>query len=359
MRTPLVMISLWVWLVACSAVPSVGDDAGSPRDSGVQPEAGLADGGALAAAHPPLPAGVTLRSGDFATGTVCSECHSATATTNVDEQGRPVGLFEQWSATPMANATRDPLFRAAVANEIARAPAAADAIASVCLTCHAGMGRHTQLRAGRPTTFALPYAATDEGALARDGVSCTLSRRAFLQVRLLDAAGALLFESGGVDGAARLVGADGQPLGPERRGGSYHPHRARVTSAGEVVVYESVMDDGVGQPSFDLLGAEGYLKDNRLLPRGHVDTTTGAQSTAPVGVSDADFRAGFDDVRFELPLAGTPTRVEVTLRYQSFGPRYLEELLFRPTPEATALRSMLQPSMLAPELVDEVVASVP
>jgi hypothetical protein len=31
----------------------------------------------------------------------------------------------------------------------------------------------------------------------------------------------------------------------------------------------------------------------------------------------------------------------------------------RPTPEATALRSMLLLSMLAPELVDEVVAPVP
>jgi hypothetical protein len=176
---------------------------------------------------------------------------------------------------------------------------------------------------------------------------------------VLDGSGALLFESGAVDAEGRLTGADGRPLGPEVRGGGYHPHRLRVTGVGEVAVYEAVMDDGAGEPSFDLLGAEGFLKDDRLLPKGHVDTSQGPQSTAPVGVSDGDFRAGFDDVRFELALSGQPARLEVGLRYQTFGPRSVEELLVRPTPEASALRSMLQSGALAPELVDEVLVPVP
>lgn len=589
MRAVLLLVS--VWFLACStpATPVDGGAPGAPDgaampDAGVMPDAGLLDGGLLPPPHAPLPAGLTLRSGDFATGSVCGECHSATATTNVDERGRPVGLFEQWSATPMANATRDPFFRAALANEIARAPAAADAIAGVCLTCHASMGRHAQLRAGVATTSALPSLASDEGALARDGVSCTVchqiqptnlgqdssfsggyllgtgrqiagpyaapfampmvnrsgftpvegrhvqdsalcgtchtlvtealtpsgvgtghhmgeqltylewrrsafstegagttpqscqschlpdgrddgqplftrlahrpdgsdfpqlmprgpfsrhvfvgantllpkvlrqgrallnpiasdaaltdaealaratlrtlaarvtvhdlqrasdtltftvrlenltghkfptgypSRRAFLHVRVLDGSGALLFESGAVDAEGRLTDTDGRPLGPELRGGGYHPHRLRVTGAGEVAVYEAVMDDGAGAPSFDLLGAEGFLKDDRLLPKGHVDTSQGPQSTAPVGVSDGDFRAGFDDVRFELALSGQPARLEVRLRYQTFAPRSVDELLVRPTPEASALRSMLQSGALAPELVDEVLVPVP
>jgi hypothetical protein len=185
------------------------------------------------------------------------------------------------------------------------------------------------------------------------------SRRALLEVRVLDGAGAVLFSSGGVDGAGRVVGADGQPLAAELRGGPHHPHRPRVSSASEVVVYESVLDDGAGLPSFELLGALGYLKDNRLLPHGHADTTTGPQSTQPVGVTDADFRAGFDDVVFEVPLAGVPVRVEARLRYQAFSPRYLDELLARPTPEATALRSLLTPALLAPESVAEAAAMVP
>jgi hypothetical protein len=82
--------------------------------------------------------------------------------------------------------------------------------------------------------------------------------------------------------------------------------------------------------------------------------------TGPIGVAgDADFQAGGDTVRFELPLAAAPARVEVRLEYQTFGPRDLDEVLARPSPEVSALRSMLTPGMLAPELVDALDLAVP
>ncbi len=121
----------------------------------------------------------------------------------------------------------------------------------------------------------------------------------------------------------------------------------------EPVVWDSVMSDGHGTASFSLLAAKGYLKDNRLLPRGHRDTTVGPLSTAPVGVSDPDFVAGSDAVEISLPAPPTAGRVEVRLRYQTFHPRYLDEQLLRPSPEATALRSLLTPGLLSPELIDE------
>ena len=121
------------------------------------------------------------------------------------------------------------------------------------------------------------------------------SRRAFLQVRVLDANDVVLAEVGATDGVGRLVGSDGAPLGPELAGGSFHPHRAEVTSATTPAVFESVMDDTHGGPSYELLGAESFVKDDRLLPRGHVDATTGPMSTSPVGVSgDSDFGPGGD-----------------------------------------------------------------
>lgn len=587
MRLFVAMLAVALW--ACPAPTRVPEDAGD-----VNPDAGAAaidggpstpevDGGLLPVLAP-LPPGARVTGAGFATAPLCGDCHSATATTNVDEQGRPQGLFEEWSATPMANAARDPLFRAALANEQARAPAAADAIASVCLRCHAGMGVHAQAVAGVSTTAALLTSTATEGALARDGVSCALchrvqpdglgqeqtfsgryalapvgvlygpyaapfttpmvnrlgltptegrhvqssalcgschalvteelteagagtghllgeqltylewrrsafstegggttprscqdchmpdlradgaplftrlahrpdgtdftqlaprgpfsrhgflgantllpallragraslnpvasdaaleaaelrsrsvlrtqaarvelkdvavaggmvsftvavhnltghkfpsgypSRRAFLHVTLRDASGAVLFESGAVNAAQQLVGADGQPLAAERAGGPAHPHRAQVASADEVVVYESVMDDGAGRPSSDLLGAHGFLKDNRLLPAGHADSSTGPLSTAPVGVVDPDFVAGGDEVRFGVRVGGTPARVEVALRYQVFSPRYLEQLLGRATPEAAAVRVLWAPETLAPALVDEAAAPVP
>jgi len=567
-----------------------GADSGTDLDSGTAldagADAGLPEDGGLPPAHAPLPAGRALQHERFATGQVCGECHgsSASSTALRDALGQPLGLVEPWSATAMANSVRDPLFRAALANEVARAPAAGDTIASVCLTCHAPMGRHAQLAAGQATTPALPYATTNEGTLARDGVSCTAchqvqptnlgqassfsggfefdgsrrifgpyanpfampmvnrvnytptqglhvqssalcgtyhtlitealdpdgtphghqmgeqltylawrrsafttegggttpsscqachlpdqeadggpvatmlahrpdgtnfpsigprspfsrhtfvgantllprllrdgrallnppasdalllgaeqlardnlasaaarvtvtgvqrqgdrlqlavhlenltghkfltgypSRRAVLELRVLDAAGATLFQVGGFGASGRVVDAAGAVLASERAGGGFRPHRTTVQSGDDVVIYEAVMHDGAGGPSYDSLGAEGFVKDNRLLPRGHADATTGPSSTAPVGVSDADFGPGGDVVPVDLQLSGTPARVEVRLWYQVFSPRYLDELLARPTPEATALRAMLSASALQPEPVAAADVNVP
>lgn len=560
-------------------------DGGTGTDAGTF-DAGTPDDGGLPPAHAPLPAGQALQHDRFATGQVCGECHSSSANSTAlrDAQGQPLGLLEPWSATAMANSVRDPLFRAALANEVARAPAAGDAIASVCLTCHAPMGRHAQLAAGQTTTTALPYATSSEGVLARDGVSCAAchqilaanlgqdssfsggfqfdgsrrifgpfanpftmpmvnrvnytptqsahvqesalcgachtlvtealypdgtphghqmgeqltylewrrsafstegggttpasckschmpdleadggavstplahrpdganfpsigprapysrhtfvgantllprllrdgrallnppasdalltgaeqlardnlasaaarvtvtnvqrqgdrlqlaahvenltghkfptgypSRRAVLEVRVLDGSGATLFRVGGFDANGRIVDASGAVLASEKAGGGFQPHRTSIQSGGDVVIYESVMNDGADGPSYDLLSAEGFVKDNRLLPRGHVDATTGPMSTVPVGVTDADFGAGGDVVPVDVQLTGTPARVEVRLWYQVFSPRYLDELLARPTAEATALRSMLSAAAMQPEAVAAVDVAVP
>lgn len=568
-----------------AALDAAGSEASAPdpRDSGQDSDTGIS-----VEVHAALPPARAVQRDVFATALVCSECHSASdfSSANRDEQNRPVGLYELWSASAMGNAARDPLFRAALANEIARAPAAGATISSVCLSCHAPMARVTQKRVdGGPTTLGDVYAASDQGELARDGVSCTLchqvqasnlgqeasysagylvgatreifgpyaapfampmrarvgftpvqglhvqesslcgschtlvtesftaggvatghrmgeqltylewrhsafstegggstpascqschmpdvqgdgmplatrlahrpdgadfppigargpfsrhsfvgantllprllkqgrallnpaasdlaleaaeqrardllrqrtatltvvdpqraerslsfrvhvenrvghklpsgypSRRLFLQVRVLDAKGRSLFELGAVDRAGRLVAADGTPLPAELHGGPAHPHRTRITSDEQAIVWESVMSDGHGAPSYELLAAEGFIKDNRLLPRGHADATTGPLSTAPVGVDDTDFVAGSDDVAFTLSsLSEAPARIEVRLLYQTLSPRYQDELLTRDTAEAVALRGMLDETGLAPELIAEATVSVP
>lgn len=169
----------------------------------------------------------------------------------------------------------------------------------------------------------------------------------------------MLWQSGQVDAQGRLLGANGQPLAAELQGGPYHPHRQQVLTADEVLVYESVMDDGHGLPSFDLLGAEGFLKDNRLLPIGHQDTTSGPLSTAPIGVSDSDFAPGVDEVAVHVVVSGKPAQIRATLRYQTFGPRYLAEMARRPTAEAAALQAMIKTGNLSPEQVAQVAVAVP
>lgn len=574
--------------VAAGGVAGSGSVAGGMA-GGVASAGGA--GGAVpqdAGLHPAFAPGVAVQHDVFATGRVCGECHAAssTSTANRDEQGRSVDVFEWWSASAMANSARDPLFRAVLASEQTRAPAAADAISTVCLTCHTPMAKLALEHANAlPATLAnTVYASGPVGALARDGISCTLchqiqptnlgleasfsagftisgakqlfgpfaapfanpmvgrtgftpvqgahvqssalcgtchalvtealtpqgqptghrmgeqltylewrrsafstegggttpascqdchlpdrqadgqplatklarrpeggdfppvaarapfsrhsfvgantllpkllrqgrallspeasdtalvdaeqrsrdllrtrtakltvanvaragarvelsvrvesltghkvpsgypSRRLFLEVQVLDAAGARVSATGLTDRAGRLLGDDGQALPEERAGGPTFPHRSQVRSAAEPMVWETVMSDGHGHASFTLLGAEGFLKDNRVLPRGHQDTTVGPLSTSPVGVSDADFVAGSDAVQVSLPAPAVGGRVDVRLRYQTFHPRYLDEQLTRDSPEAAALRTLLVEGVLAPELVDEVTVALP
>ncbi len=94
------------------------------------------------------------------------------------------------------------------------------------------------------------------------------TRRAWLRLRVWGGAGRLVFVSGEHDGAGRLVDRTGAPLPAEQAGGPTYPHRQRIAAEDEVQVWESVMHDEAGQPTYLLLRGEGYLKDDRLLPRG-------------------------------------------------------------------------------------------
>ena len=115
---------------------------------------------------------------------------------------------------------------------------------------------------------------------------------------------------------------DADPAGVE-------PHHAEITRPDQVQIYESVMRDGGGRPTTGLLAAVGYLKDNRLLPRGF--QKTGADPwVAVVGeaAGDSDFSGSGDRVRYSIDVAGAdgPFQIDVELRYQVIGFRWAENL---------------------------------
>jgi hypothetical protein len=103
----------------------------------------------------------------------CALCHSRVPTamaltTATGDDASPHGL---WRATAMANAFRDPYWRAQMAREVEQAPRSKVAIESLCLRCHAPMASHAARLAGEPA-LTIEAAVTDP--LARDGVSCTV-----------------------------------------------------------------------------------------------------------------------------------------------------------------------------------------
>ncbi len=94
------------------------------------------------------------------------------------------------------------------------------------------------------------------------------SRRAWVRLRVRDAQGAVLFQSGGFDATGRLVDAQGQVLPSEVAGQPGQRHYDRIDSAQQVQIYESVMADKQGEMTFTLLRGARFWKDNRLLPKG-------------------------------------------------------------------------------------------
>jgi len=150
------------------------------------------------------------------------------------------------------------------------------------------------------------------------------SRRAWLHLAVRDRNGRMVFESGAIGPTGAIEGNDNDAE-PHR----VEPHHTAITAADQVQIYESVMNDSTGQPTTGLLHAVGYLKDNRLLPKGF-DKATAADRIAVVGGAklDRDFGADGDRVEYAVAVnpADGPFQVDAELRFQSIGFRWAENL---------------------------------
>jgi hypothetical protein len=113
----------------------------------------------------------------FATADGCALCHSASvrATANWSATGEDISPYGMWRGTMMANAFRDPYWRAQVAREVAADPEHAAETQALCLRCHGPMAWHTARLKGEKSPD-IRTAGFD--ALARDGVSCTVCHQA-------------------------------------------------------------------------------------------------------------------------------------------------------------------------------------
>jgi hypothetical protein len=182
------------------------------------------------------------------------------------------------------------------------------------------------------------------------------SRRAWLEVVVVDEDGSTIFASGLVNGEGRLTDDLGDVLDIEKAGGPFEPHHDEITRSDEVQIYESVMSDIDGKRAARLLKATGYLKDNRILPAGYSTSHPTHKTTASVGVDgDDDFIGGEDTVRYAVPLRGLrAARVEVRFLYQSVSARIARDLFQVDTPEVKAFRTMYERASHRPAVIASV-----
>ena len=89
------------------------------------------------------------------------------------------------------------------------------------------------------------------------------------------------------------------------------------------------VSDPNGGVTTGLLTAVGYLKDNRLLPRGF-DTKTAEPDIAVRGdaTEDGDFVGGRDQIRYSVPIAAAsgPFQITARLLYEPIAYRWANNL---------------------------------
>ena len=188
------------------------------------------------------------------------------------------------------------------------------------------------------------------------------SRRSWVRVEVRDARGGLVFRSGAVDGAGRLVDRTDKVLASEAVGGPTHPHYAEISADDQVQIYEAIMADPEGAPTFRLLRGAAFLKDNRLLPAGWRAADAQALGVAPVGVGgDGDFGPAGDVARYRVlaPAAAGPYKVEVALVHQVLGARFAAELFALDAPAIRRFEEMLGAADRGPVVLAGASASAP
>jgi hypothetical protein len=144
-------------------------------------------------------------------------------------------------------------------------------------------------------------------------------RRMWLKIVVTTVAGDTLFVSGDWD-------SQGRPPAPS---GSWEPHHEIIRDPARTQIWEGVMGDANELPTWILLRASHFLKDNRLPPAGFSSAFSGYADVAVVGeaATDPDFNrdqsgegSGADQVRYRLPMPADSVRVQAELVYQSVPP---------------------------------------
>jgi hypothetical protein len=101
-----------------------------------------------------------------------------------------------------------------------------------------------------------------------------------------------------------------------------------ITDPGQVEIFEPILKDPEGHVTTGLLKANGYLKDNRILPRGF-DKQNAAPEIAVYGEArnDTAFLAGQSTVSYRVQLSEDgPYSLSAELWYQPIGYRWAHNL---------------------------------
>lgn len=169
------------------------------------------------------------------------------------------------------------------------------------------------------------------------------SRRAFMHVKVNDAAGNTVFESGRANADGSIAGADS-----DSDRSAFEPHYELISSEEQVQIYEAVMENNLGQVTYTLLRGMTYKKDNRILPAGF-DKASAVSDIMVHGAAadDADFVGGSDTITYRISgLSGGTYSVDAELLYQALGYAFAQDLFADSSAEASSFKTMFDASAM-------------
>ncbi len=175
------------------------------------------------------------------------------------------------------------------------------------------------------------------------------SRRMSLHVSISDPMNQELFRSGGFDEEYRITGEDDVEL-----------HHNIIDDESKVQIYEMVMGDMQGQRTTILNKAYNNIKDNRLAPLGFSSTSIQYDTTQIIlGITDSDFNhdpvegSGTDIIHYRIPLNGYTgvIHADAKLWYQTFPPKWQDDLFAASTPEIATFQAMFENADKTPVLM--------
>lgn len=180
------------------------------------------------------------------------------------------------------------------------------------------------------------------------------SRRAFVEVVILTAAGDTIFHSGKMDENFEVFGQD-EP---------FEPHHQEITEPGQVQIYETIVADVNGDFTTVLEYAYSTLKDNRLTPKGFRKDHITYDTTQIIGAAldDPDFNvengeegSGKDVIHFRIPFGDYVGELYIlsSVYYQSLPPKWMAPILSESTPEIDTFRQMFNNSDRSPVKISE------
>ncbi|NQT63683.1 MAG: T9SS type A sorting domain-containing protein [Candidatus Marinimicrobia bacterium] len=175
------------------------------------------------------------------------------------------------------------------------------------------------------------------------------SRRAWLEVKVEDQSGNIVFHSGAWDATGEIIGLDP----------GYEQHRQSINDQDQVQIYQNIPRDVNSDKTYTLLRIAGYLKDNRIPPVGYLSDGVAADSTSITGLAtqDPDFNqngleegTGRDKVHYRVGglTSDVSYHISATMNYQTIAPRFAQDLFEYDLPEVDEFQSYYEQMDLSP-----------